>query len=37
MKSDVKKYTIELLTLSYLRKAPESTLIATDDKLEIAC
>ena len=25
MKSDVRKYTIDLITLSYLRKAPEST------------
>ena len=37
MKLDVRNYTINLLTLSYIRKAQASTPTAIDDELEIAC
>lgn len=37
MKSDVRKYIIDLLTLSYICKTPESTPTTVDDELEIAC
>ena len=37
MKSNVRKYTMSVLTLSYIRKAPESTPTAVDGELEIAC